>query len=199
MEEFKGNPQSTKKDKEKKDISPVTSNVIVKKENELSKFKKQFFAEDAKSVKGHIFLNVVVPGLQRLMTDIVKNGIDWMIYGTKGGSRTTGGARNISYTSYYDRNRAKPRTASPTRTKPSLYSLNEVIFPDRGEAEQTLLRLEENVDRYGMVSAADFYDLINQKHSYTDNKYGWKSLETAEVVRNHDGYSIKFPTIKPIE
>ena len=197
----KGNSNVNKNVKdEPKVIKPVTTNVVVKKQGELSKFKNQFFAEDSKSVKGHIFMTVVVPGVQRLMADAVKTGIDWLIYGTKGGSNRNSGIRNVSYQNYY--NRDKPGFGSSsknTAARPGAYSVNEVTFGDRGEAEETLVRMKENIARYGMVSVADFYDMVGHKHAYTDNKYGWKSLENADVVRNRDGYSIGFPKSRPIE
>ena len=37
-----------------KNVTPITSQVTVKKETEVKKFARQFISEDAKSVKGHI-------------------------------------------------------------------------------------------------------------------------------------------------
>lgn len=183
-----------------RETKPVTTNVKVKRESEVSKFKKQFFAEDSKSVKGHILTTVLIPGIQRLMADAVKTGIDWLIYGSKGGLNRGGGARNVSYQNYYERNKGFGTSNSiSTASRPGAYSVNEVTFNDRGEAEETLLRMKENVERYGVVSVADFYDMVGAKHAYTDNKYGWKSLDTVTVVRNGDGYSIQFPKSRPIE
>lgn len=199
MENLKGNSNAGKD--VTKIIKPITTNVTVKKQSEVSKFKRQLFAEDSKSVTGHIFTTVLLPGVQRLMADAVKNGIDWLIYGSKGGGNRPGSARNVSYQNYYNRTTNTP-SASPTRStaaRPGAYSVNEITFNDRGEAEATLERMLENVDSYGMVSVADFYDMVGVKHAFTDNKYGWKSLGDTQVVRNRDGYSIQFPKSRPIE
>jgi hypothetical protein len=197
--DIKGNSNVSKESS--KNIKPVTTNVTVKKQSEVTKFKKQLFAEDSKSVKGHIVTTVLLPGIQRLMADAVKNGIDWLIYGSKGGTNRPGGIRNVSYQNYYNRTSNVP-ASSPNRnnaTRPGAYSVNEVTFNDRGEAEETLARMRENVESYGMVSVADFYDMVGVKHAFTDNKYGWKSLGDTQVVRNRDGYSIQFPKSRPIE
>lgn len=203
MDEFKGNSNAAKeknKPLEQKKIEPVTQQVLVKKESELKKFKQQFFTEDAKSVKGHIFMNVIVPGVQRLISDVVKNGIDWLIYGVKGSGSQSSGLRNVSYSSYYDRNKqTTPTIPNSAYNRSGVYAVNEVAFMDRGEAEEVLLRLREEVERYGMVSVADFYDMISQNHNYTNRKYGWRDLRDAEVIRVRDGYSIKFPKIIPLE
>ena len=200
MEELKGNSNVSKQVKEKKDITPITDQVVVKKESEVKKLKRQFFTEDATSVKGHIFTSVLVPGIQRLISDIVKNGIDWLIYGVRSPGQQSG-IRNVSYSSYYDRNRsgAMPTVPSSAYNRPGAYAVNDVTFLDRGEAEQTLITLREEIDRYGVVSVADFYDNISVKHNYTDTRYGWRDLRQAEVIRNRDGYSIRFPKITPIE
>jgi len=204
MDEFKGNSNANKEKPasaaEPRKIEPVTQKVTVKPESELKKFKHQFFTEDAKSVKGHIFLSVIVPGIQRLLSDIVKNGIDWLIYGVKGSSSQSG-IKNVSYSNYYDRNKSTAPSvpSSAYHNKSTIYAVNDVSFLDRGEAEEVLMRLREEADRYGMVSVADFYDMISQKHNYTDQKYGWRDLREAEIIRSRDGYSIRFPKILPIE
>lgn len=204
--EFKGNSQSKKiEDKNPvgdKEITPITSNVNVKKQSELSKFKNNFFTEDSKSVRSHIFSTVIVPGIQRLISDSIKNGIDWLLFGTKGSGSTRSGARNISYSSIFDGGR---RTSSYNRSsghvddRRNVWSVNDVTFVERGEAEAVLMRLREEVDRYQMVSVADFYGMISQRHSFQDNKWGWRNLDNADVVRSRDGYSIRFPKIIPIE
>lgn len=185
-----------------KKILPITKNVTVKKESEFSKLKKQFFTEDVHSVKGYVLTNVIIPGIQRLLSDVVKNSIDWVIWGIKGNSNPSG-IRNVSYTSYYSNQNRQPsyqqqamQSASQT---PGAYRVNEIIFNDRGEAEETLLRLKEEAERYGTVSVADFYDMVSIKHSFTDVKYGWSDLRSADIQRNRDGYSIRFPKVIVIE
>ena len=202
MDTLKGNSEvgKIKVEEKKPKIEPVTSNVVVKKESEFKKFRNQFMAEDGKTVRQHLFREVFVPGLQRVFSDIVKNGIDWLIYGIKGGPRQGSGSgiRGVTYTDYSDRER---RYSSPTKgsSRNNIYAVNDVVFKDRGEAEEVLLRLREEAARYGGVSVGDFYDAIDQRTDHTDFKYGWPSLDQAEVVRSYDGYSIKFPKIVPLE
>lgn len=203
MEEFKGNSNVAKEPKldEKPKIQPITSAVTVKKESETKKLGKRFFSEDAKSVGGQVFGNVIIPSLQRLVSDAVKTAIDWIIYGKA--TPMNGGPRNISYTSYW-RGPNAPYTPAPqipasAYTKPTVYNVNEIIFDDRGEAEEVLMRLQEEVARYGLVSVADFYDMISQKHNFTDCKWGWRDLSQAQVMRLGAGFSISFPTVRPIE
>lgn len=198
MSEFIGNSNASKIQDDNKNISPVTSNVVVKKQSEISKVGKKLFAEDAKSVGSHVLDNVVIPSIQKIISDCVKNAIDWLIYGVKGTSSNSSGIRNVSYASYYDKNRSQSSNPQPVN-RPSVYAINDVIFNERGDAEEVLLRLKELVDRYGMASVGEFYEHINQKSDYTSQKYGWRDLSSAAVIRRGNGYSIQFPKIVPLE
>ncbi len=200
--EFSGNSykeRNNSDNKEEKVITPVTSNVTVKKPSEMSKFGKRIFAEDAKSVGSHVIDSVFIPSLQKLISDIVKNGIDWFIYGVKGVSQNSGGVRNVSYSSYYDRSRPSQQAPQRVTSTPAIFAINDVTFGDRGEAEEVLLKLREVLDRYHVVSVNEFYEFINQPCEFTANKYGWRDLSTANVVRRGSGYAIAFPKVTPIE
>lgn len=78
------------------------------------------------------------------------------------------------------------------------YDFDDVVFDTRGEADEVLSSMDELMDRYGVVSVADMYDLCGMTCNYTDNKYGWKSLARADISRVRDGYMIKLPKAEPI-
>lgn len=201
MEDFKGNPDTPEKNRPFMG-APVTTNVIVKKDSEAKRIGKRFFSEDAKTVGSHVVETVVVPSLQKLLSDAVKGAIDWLIYGSKG-SRPQTGVGTISYGSYYNRSGIVNPTPIYTNpmlaNKPTLYAVNDVIIADRGEAEEVLLRMKESITSYGMVSVGDFYDLVGQRASFTDQKWGWFDLRTADIIRVEGGFCIRFPKVQPIE
>ena len=97
---------------------------------------------------------------------------------------------------YRNRNTSQPQ---PTISAPSVIAINEVIFNDRGEAEEVLLRLREIFNRYGVVSVSEFYELIDKSCDFTANKYGWRDLSNASVIHKGSRYCISFPKISPIE
>lgn len=194
MEDYKGNSFASR-NTERKTITPVT-NANVKKS-----LGKKLFEQDAKTAGVHVFDDVVIPTIKKLISDAVKNAIDWIIYGVKGEPNKISGLRNISYSSYYDR-----KTPSQSYTKQQdqndklgLNDINAIVIPDRGYAEEVLLRLKEILDKYGTVCVADYYELVNCKSEFTAQKYGWRDLSTAQVIRNGDGYGISFPKIIVID
>lgn len=204
MEEFKTNSNASKEEKlpGPSKVAPITTNVKIKNTQSEKKPFRKFFAEDAKTVGSHVVESVVVPSLQKLLSDAVKGAVDWLIYGSKGSGGQRSGIGSVSYSAYYRQPNTfngpyQPAMSQPQR--PNALTVNEVTFYDRGEAEKVLQCLCESLERYGTVAVADFYDLVGQRCSYTDQKYGWYDLRPAQIIRAYDGYIIQFPKIQPIE
>lgn len=206
MEEFKGNSNVSKQQsQERSKVEAVTSDVKVRKENSLA---RKFFAQDAKTAAKGVSDDIIIPGLKNLLVNVLKKTVDYIFTG-----RTTSGNGYTNYNSIYP---SSPRNVSygapsgsgfgltapiQTQQRSSVYAVNDILFNERGDAEEVLLRMNEIIDKYGMVSVLDFYDLINKSSmsAATDNKYGWKDLSCAKVDRTIEGYRILFPKILPLE
>lgn len=173
----------------------VKGKVKTKKKGELSKFKDMFISEDVSDVKSYIFMDVLIPAAKKAISDIVRDGIDMILYGNTHRRSISSGASYVSYRSYSDRDRRDDRHESRTRTG---YSYDDIVLEDRGEAEEVLERMTELIDTYDVVSVADLYDLVGKPCNYTDNKYGWTNLRNAEPIRVRDGYLLKLPKAGPI-
>lgn len=202
MEEYKPNSHRYKeeqknKEREKRVDKPVvTGKVITKKPSKFRMFTGEIISEDAKNVKSYVFGEVLIPAIKKAISDIVTDGIDIILYGEsrKGGKRST--ADRVSYRNYYDRDRdSRPRADRAV----SGYSYDDIVLDSRGEAQDVLDRMDELMSAYGLVRVADLYDLVGITGNYTDNKYGWTSIRTAEIVRVRDGYMIKMPRAVPID
>ena len=182
---------------EKKIQQITTGKVRVKKKSEMSKFKDVFISEDVSNVKSYIFMDVLVPAVKKAISDIVRDGIDMILYGDTKRSNRSSNASYVSYRDYSNRDRRDDcRNGSRNR---SGYSYDDVILETRGEAEDVLTRMDELIETYGVVSVADMYDLVGKTCNYTDNKYGWKNIRTAEPIRVRDGYMLKLPKAGPID
>lgn len=202
MEDYKSNSHKSKETPklpaERKKLDKVVSgDVKVKKKSGVHKFTDVFISEDVSNVKTYILMDVLVPAIKKAVSDIVTNGIDMILYGGNGGpKKRTTNSSYISYNNYSDRNRREIHSYGTTTTRTG-YSYDEISIPSRGEAEEVLSRMDELIETYGMVSVADFYDLVGVTGEYTDNKYGWTNIRNAEVVRARDGYVIKLPKALP--
>jgi len=198
MEEYKPNSHKYKEDQkraipEKKVEKVISGTVKSKKKSEIKKFADVFISEDVTNVKSYILLDILVPAIKKAISDIVTNGIDMILYGGTGKTKSNTAASKVSYRSYYD----SRRDYSAVRTKTG-YNYDDIIFDNRGEAEDVLSRMDELVSTYGLVSVADLYDLVGITGNYTDNNYGWTDIRSASVIRVRDGYMIKLPKALPI-
>ena len=202
MEEYKPNSHKSKEDQkgsipEKKVEKVIAGTVKSKKKSEIQKFTDVFISEDINNVKSYILLDVLIPAIKKAISDIVTNGIDMILYGETGKTKSNSTASKVSYRSYYDGRNGR-RDYSAVRTKIS-YNYDDIIFDNRGEAEDVLSRMDELISTYGLVSVADLYDLVGVTGNYTDNKYGWTNIRSASVIRVRDGYMLKLPKALPLD
>lgn len=197
MGEYKSNSHKSKERQnepipEKKVEKVISGSAKSKKKSGLQKITNVFVPEDVEDVKSYIFEDIVVPAVKDIILDAVK-----AVLGVNGSSRGKGStASKVSYRKYYD-DRERRDYSGVTRTR-SGYEYDDVIIENRGEAEDVLSRMDELVSTYGLVSVADFYDLVGISGNYTDNKYGWTDIRSASVVRVRDGYMIKLPKALPL-
>ena len=193
---YKSREESALASQEKKQITKVTKGAVkTKKKNEMPKLGDMFISEDASKVKSYILMDVLVPTIKKAISDIVKNGVDMILYGEVGQSNKRTYASTVSYRDYYDNGgRGASRFDDTPRARTRVgYNFADIILETRGEAEEVLSSMDELIETYGSVSVADMYDLVGISCEYTDNKYGWKNIRTAEPVRVRDGYMLKLP------
>ena len=207
MEDYKPNShrfkeeQKTAPEEKKRVEKVVTGKAKVKKKNEISKLKDVFVSEDAHNVGSYIFMDVLVPAIKKAVSDIVRDGIDMILYGSSGRSKNSSSSSRVSYRSYYDdRNRDRDRYSSGTIRAGSGFHYDDIIFETRQEAEAAIDQMDEIIERYGFVTVADYYDMADLSAPYTSNKYGWTTIRNAEVVRAREGgYTLKLPKALPID
>lgn len=195
MEEFKPNSHKSKEltpVHEKKVEKIVKGTVKSKKKNGIDRLKDNFISEDAANIKTYVVMDVLIPAVKKAICDIVKNGVDMILYGESGRSSR----RPSEYVSYDRRylDRGDSRFYKADRARIG-YSYNDIILETRGEAEDVLARMDELIELYGMVSVADLYDLVGITGNYTDNKYGWTNIRNAEPVHVRDGYMLRLPKV----
>lgn len=185
-------------EKEKKVEKVVTGKVITKKKSDIRKFADIFISEDVKNVKNYVFMEVLVPAIKKAVSDIVRDGIDMILYGSGHTKRSSGSASYVSYDKRYSNTHSESRAYDTNRTRTG-YSYDDIVIESRGEAEEVVNRMDELIETYGMVSVADLYDLVGKSCQYTDNNYGWTNIRNAEIVRVRNGYWIKLPKALPIK
>lgn len=200
-EEYKSNSHRSKEGKtealtDRKRVEKVVhGRVRTKPKSGVSKITDVFISEDAANVKSYIVMDVLVPAVKKAISDIVRDGIDMILYGESRGRKSSLAS---GYVSYRDYSRSDDRDRFRDSRSRSSYAHDDIILDSRGEAEEVLTRMDELIDMYGNVSVADLYDLVGKSSEYTDNKYGWTNIRNAEPIRVRDGYMLKLPKALPI-
>ncbi len=193
MEDYKPNSNRFKEEQKEKErekrVQKVVTGKVITKKNGTRSFMNEFISEDAKNVKTYVFGEVLIPAIKKALADIVTDGINIILYGeSRGGSRRSTADR-VSYSSYSK----DYRTRDSRGGLGSGYSYDDIVLATRGEAQEVLDTMDEIMSNYGLVRVTDLYDLVGVTGSYTDNKYGWTNIQSAEIVRVRDGYMIKLP------
>lgn len=198
MEEYRSNSHKSREKRselvnDKKIEKVISSSAKTKKKSGFHKMAEVFVPDDVSDVKSYIFEDIIVPAVKNIILDTVTA----MLGLNKNSNGKNQPSSRIQYRKYYD-DRDKRDHAGVNRTK-SWYEYDDIIIENRGEAEDVLCRMDELISTYGLVSVADFYDLVGITGNYTDNKYGWTDIRTASVVRaGRDGYMIKLPKALPL-
>jgi hypothetical protein len=183
--------QNKQPETEKKVEKVITGTAKPRKKTELRKLADVFISDDVHNVKSYILMDVLIPSVKKATSDIVRNGIDMILYGgSSSPNKSSSPSSKISYKSFYDSKSYDNRDSYKAR---SGYDFSDIILDNRGEAEDVISRMDELVSTYGQVTVADFYDLVGITGNYTDNRYGWTNIRSASVERVRDGYLIKLP------
>lgn len=181
---------------EKKRVEKVIhGKVKVRPKSGLHKLTDVFISEDAANVKSYIVMDVLVPAVKKAISDIVRDGIDMILYGESKG-RSNSSSSYVSYRDYSRRDEDRFRDRDRDRRG---YNHDDIVLESRGEAEEVITRMDELIETYGVVSVADLYDLVGKTCEYTDNKYGWTNVRNAEPIRVRDGWMLRLPKALPLK
>lgn len=198
MEEYRSNSHKTREVEKKKLKKVVSGKVKTKKRSNIRKLTDVFISGDIHSVVSYAISDIVVPGITKMMCDVIKNGADMIFYGGEGLNRRTSSVSDrVSYRKYYDRD--DDRRINRIENTRNRFRFDDIYLENRGEAEKVLYAMDEIIDTYGEVRVADFYELVGITGDYTDNDYGWTDLRSAVTVRTSNGWTIKFPRAIPLK
>lgn len=176
---------------EEKKIDPVVSGqAMTQKKTGFSKFAGSIVQESFSSLGEYLLEDWLIPAAKKTIDDLFSNGIHYLLYGRSAEPRSGSIASKIAYNGFY----SKSYSDSGRVNVSSPVDYDNIVFSNRGDAEAVLTAMDDIIDRYGVVSIGDLYELSDvAAPSYTVNKYGWTNIRSAEVIRCRDGYLLKMP------
>ena len=204
MTEYQSNSHKSKEGRaeapREKRVQKVVSGKVTTKKNNGRKLTDIFVSEDISSVKSYIWMDVFVPAVKKLVSDVARDGVDMLLYGRTGGSSKRGSSSNISYRKYYDDRRDDRYTGNSNNR--NRFDYDDLGFERRGDAEVVLDHLIAIAEEYGIARVADLYDLADVTAPYTSNRYGWtkEALRNVHANRGRDGkYVLDLPKAMQID
>jgi hypothetical protein len=198
---------------EPKKVSRVVEGRVVRRKQPMGRrFTQLFVAGDTTSVRQYVLMDVAIPALKDLFSDMVTQGFERLIYGeSRPSTRRPGATSNyVSYNRFSNPTQATrvgmpPRDNNPagrpiSREARSSHNFDEIIIDTRHEAEEVLAQLFDMLTRYESVSIADLYDLVGVDRNFTDEKWGWTNMAGASVSRvRSGGYVLNLPKPEQID
>lgn len=199
-------PKSRGGDKPK--VTRVTQGEVIRRKEPLGKkFKNLFVGGDAKGAAAFVVTDVLLPAAKDMIADAGGQWIERVLFGeSRSRLRRPGGAGgHIPYNRYspssnrapWQRDREDRRDLS-RRARVS-HDFDEIVIPDRGEAEAVIDQLFEILSNYEVVSVSDLYDMVGITKQFTDDKWGWTDLRGAAPVRTRSGYLLDLPRPEPLD
>lgn len=184
-------------------LDKVISGKIIKRKKPLGRrFMDTFFSGDASGVIPYLFRDVLIPALQDMATDMVKQGIERAVYGEVRTTHRSGyrGSSTLPRTHVsYDRPSSvvgRAPSSYPVRrpaTQPSAFNIGEVILDSLINAQVVADELEKTIMKYGAATVANLNDLTGETSAYTDHKYGWTDLSAMTIKHIREGYLLILP------
>lgn len=161
------------------------------------KFFSAYAGDDAQSVGSYLLFDVIVPATKNIISDIVSQGIERLLFGQVR-SRTTSsgsivGTRAVNYGQYSSRPQQQQTAPVISQREREMHDFSQYLVYNRGEAEMVIEQLQSLIEEYGVATVADFYASISVTAQHTDNKWGWTSLGGARAVNVRDGYVFDLP------
>ena len=166
------------------------------RKNNVRKIKDTFFAEDLSTVTSNLKDEVLIPGLKKLMANLLKDGVDILFNGRV----TRNGTKDRFFGDYVSYNTISSNKSRDVIKTTSRFSYDDIEFENRSQAEDVLEHMYAVIKRYGFVTVGEMYDMVGKTAPFTSNNYGWTDISNASVERVYGGgYVIKLPKAFPIE
>jgi hypothetical protein len=212
LEDYAANSKKSKEVKrpEREALEPVVTGEVVQKQKGLGrKFKDTFLGGDAKHAAQFVTADVILPALRNLIVDMTSKGIERLVYGESNFRRRGTPGTHYNYSARYQAGAhpaireaidigSRMSASLPARGRANRHDIADIIISDLNEAELVLERMIDVLEKYDVVSLADFYELLGEPVNTIDNKWGWTNLGGAQIRQIRQGYLIDLPPVEAI-
>lgn len=209
MENYASNSNKSKASKDKPRAEKVVKGEVISRPKPIgSRFKNLFLGGEAKEASRYILGEVLLPAFRNLIVDSIRIGTERVVYGESTRRYTPPYSRSpyagrVTYQTPVNRSYPDPREPRQAYIPDQVGSRRrqqgqEVILSTKEEAETVVEMMIDVIDKYDMVSLADFYDLLGLPTNHVDNNWGWTFLNDVEIRQVREGWIIDLPPAEPV-
>lgn len=196
VESLEPNSHKYKAEKEAREsLKPIVKKdaLVSTKKSGFQKFADSFFNRDIDSIKDWLIEDVLIPGAQETLVNLVQ----MLVF-----NEIRGGRRDRDYDdyrSYYSgrssssRDRGRIDRRDYERDRDEKIDCRDIVLKYREDAERIIDEMRMRIRKYDSVSVADLFDLLDIPGKYTDNNYGWTREGDIGLRRVAGGYLIDVP------
>lgn len=203
----------------KKEEQPVVKPKVTKRELTFrEKVKRSFVKEDLTDIRDYVIFDIIIPNVKKAFFDTIVGATAQVFgisvpagrYGYSGGTsptpRVTPHERRYRDYSSIANDRYNGYSSEPHVTRYDRFYVSDWSFQYKEEADDALMKLMDICDANGWVSVARFFEIVDPsgtaegRNPYTNNNYGWRSVDSATVkfVSADVGYIIDgLPPARP--
>ena len=196
---------SDKPKSEKNEVVQTESNYILEEGSYTRKddgpFKKfaRSMLNNTDDMGKYLLNDVVVPGLKSTILDVLSR----MFY-NQGFQSSSKNAFNpysgpvkgqkTKYDNMYSKSKQSGKGSETHIIYDDSFRYDEIVFTDINEAKKFVNELYSRINISEEVSIAEIYSIMRRPElsSYTDNNYGWNSVNAISLVKTPQGWWVKF-------
>jgi hypothetical protein len=195
--------------KEELEVKQIVQGSVRRRKRSMSKrFFEMYGGGDFRSTAGTVILDILVPAAKDTVVDGFTMLIEGMIFGDaaprgRGSSRRGNVFRqgNVGHTPYHDpRQMRRPEPRGMTPRGRGNFNFEEILLDTRVEADAILDEMFDMLKEYESVTVANLYGMLGIDARFTEHKYGWYDLSSAQVRRARGGgYLLDLPKPEPLD
>ena len=183
----------------------VRTGGVVRKPSVGSRVRETFAGEGAKETGTYVFFDVIIPAIKAMLFDTITQGADRILFGGRDVIRS--GMANAPRTSKINYNKTSTDMANRypgrnfegggreiSRAARSNHRFDEILIETRGEAEMVLDTMQDLISRFQWVSVPEFYSMVDVTAEFTDEKWGWTNISTAQIRPSRGKYVLILPS-----
>lgn len=176
-----------------KEETLIAKPVSKSKKSPVGKIAETFLKDDLKNVGSYVLTDVIVPAVRDTIGNIIKEGVDRMLYGGSYSGNDYNRWRNNSRTPYNSLSQGKRQ---PINSLNRDHSIEDPIFTFRDDAFRVRDEMWEKIGAYGQVSIQQVKSMIGEPSHYVDRDWGWieEHANRIDVRKVREGYRLYLPT-----